>query len=202
MYAIIRAGGKQAKVSEGDVIAIERIKSADAEVTFTPLLVVQDDGTVISERDALGKTKVVAEVLGESRGDKVEVFKYKNKTGYRRRQGHRQTYTTIQVTAIETGAKAEKKSEKKSDEKSEKKSDEKSEKKSDEKSEKKSDEKSEKKAEKKSDEKAETKTKEKASSEEKAPKKAAKAPKDKDEAATDPKAEAPAAETAAGDEEA
>ncbi len=105
MYAIIRAGGKQAKVSEGDVIAIERIKAADAEVTFTPLLVVQDDGTVISERAALDKTKVVAEVLGESRGDKVEVFKYKNKTGYRRRQGHRQTYTTIQVTAIETGVK-------------------------------------------------------------------------------------------------
>jgi len=117
MYAIIRAGGKQAKVSEGDVIAIERIKTADAEVTFTPLLVVQDDGEVISERAALGKAKVVAEVLGESRGDKVEVFKYKNKTGYRRRQGHRQTYTTIQVTAIETGAKVEKKSEKKAEKK-------------------------------------------------------------------------------------
>ena len=172
MYAIIRAGGKQAKVSEGDVIAIERIKTADAEVSFTPLLVVQDDGTVISERAALDKTKVVAEVLGESRGDKVEVFKYKNKTGYRRRQGHRQTYTTIQVTAIETGAKkaakeASKKAAKDDPEKAEKK-----------------------------------KKKEKASSEEKAPKKAAKAPKDKDEAATEPKAEAPAAETAAGDEEA
>jgi large subunit ribosomal protein L21 len=114
MYAIIRAGGKQAKVSEGDVIAIERIKTADAEVTFTPLLIVQDDGTVISERAALDKAKVVAEVLGESRGDKVEVFKYKNKSGYRRRQGHRQTYTSIQVTAIETGAKkAAKKSKKK-----------------------------------------------------------------------------------------
>ena len=125
MYAIIRAGGKQAKVSEGDVIAIERIKTADAEVTFTPLLVVQDDGEVISERAALGKAKVVAEVLGESRGDKVEVFKYKNKTGYRRRQGHRQTYTTIQVTAIETGAKVEKKAEKKSEKKAEKKTKEK-----------------------------------------------------------------------------
>mgnify|MGYP001823432957 CR=1 FL=1 len=122
MYAIIRAGGKQAKVSEGDVIAIERIKTADAEVTFTPLLVVQDDGTVISERAALDKTKVVAEVLGESRGDKVEVFKYKNKTGYRRRQGHRQTYTTIQVTAIDTGAKkAAKKAAKDDSEKAEKK---------------------------------------------------------------------------------
>ena len=85
------------------------------------MLVVQDDGTVISERAALDKTKVVAEVLGENRGDKVEVFKYKNKTGYRRRQGHRQTYTTIQVTAIETGAKkAAKKAAKDDPEKAEK----------------------------------------------------------------------------------
>ena len=100
MYAIIRAGGKQAKVSEGDVIDVERLKVTD-EITFTPLLVVGDDGVVISDRDTLAKTKVVAEVLGEHRGDKVEVFKYKNKTGYRRRQGHRQTYTTIQVKSIE-----------------------------------------------------------------------------------------------------
>ena len=113
MYAIIRAGGKQAKVSEGDVIAVERIETTDDEVTFTPLLIVQDDGTVISERDALDQAKVVAEVLGESRGDKVEVFKYKNKTGYRRRQGHRQTYTSIQVKTIETGAKKKKAKKKK-----------------------------------------------------------------------------------------
>jgi large subunit ribosomal protein L21 len=100
MYAIIRAGGKQAKVSEGDVIDVERIKATD-EVSFTPLLVVKDDGTVISERADLGKIKVVAEVLGERRGEKVEVFKYKNKSGYRRRQGHRQTYTTLQVKTID-----------------------------------------------------------------------------------------------------
>jgi large subunit ribosomal protein L21 len=100
MYAIIRAGGKQAKVSEGDVIDVERIKATD-EVNFTPLLVVKDDGTVISERDDLGKITVVAEVLGERRGEKVEVFKYKNKSGYRRRQGHRQTYTTLQVKTID-----------------------------------------------------------------------------------------------------
>jgi large subunit ribosomal protein L21 len=105
MYAIIRAGGKQAKVSEGDVIDIERLKVTD-EITFTPLLVVGDDGVVISDRDALSKSKVVAEVLGEHRGDKIEVFKYKNKTGYRRSQGHRQTYTTIRVTSIEAPGKA------------------------------------------------------------------------------------------------
>ena len=109
MYAIIRAGGKQAKVSEGDVIDVERLKVTD-EITFTPLLVVDDSGTVISDADSLAKSKVVAEILGEHRGDKVEVFKYKNKSGYRRRQGHRQTYTTIKVTSIEgPGAKPKKK---------------------------------------------------------------------------------------------
>ena len=109
MYAIIRAGGKQAKVSEGDVIDVERLKITD-EITFTPLLVVDDSGTVISDSESLAKSKVVAEVLGEHRGDKVEVFKYKNKSGYRRRAGHRQTYTTIKVTSIEgPGVKPKKK---------------------------------------------------------------------------------------------
>jgi len=99
MYAIIRAGGKQSKVSEGDVLDVERLK-ATGEVSFTPLLIVKDDGTVISDAKKLEKAKVTAEVLGEHRGDKVEVFKYKNKTGYRRRAGHRQTYTTIKVKKI------------------------------------------------------------------------------------------------------
>ncbi len=99
MYAIIRAGGKQSKVSEGDVLDVERIK-ATGEVTFTPLLIVKDDGTVISDAKKLEKAKVTVEVLGEHRGDKVEVFKYKNKTGYRRSAGHRQTYTTIKVKKI------------------------------------------------------------------------------------------------------
>ena len=105
MYAIIRAGGKQSKVSEGDVLDIERLKTT-GEVTFTPLLIVKDDGTVISDAKKLEKAKVTADVLGEHRGEKVEVFKYKNKTGYRRSAGHRQTYTTIKVKKITmTGAK-------------------------------------------------------------------------------------------------
>ncbi|MCP4965930.1 MAG: 50S ribosomal protein L21 [bacterium] len=99
MYAIIRAGGKQSKVSEGDVLDVERLK-ATGEVSFTPLLIVQDDGTVISDAKKLEKAKVTVEVMGEHRGDKIEVFKYKNKTGYRKRSGHRQTYTTIEVKKI------------------------------------------------------------------------------------------------------
>mgnify|MGYP001817336369 CR=1 FL=1 len=107
MYAIIRAGGKQSKVSEGDVIDVERLK-ATGEVTFTPLLIVKDDGTVISDAKKLEKAKVTAEVMGEHRGDKVEVFKYKNKTGYRRSAGHRQTYTTIKINKITQTSKKKK----------------------------------------------------------------------------------------------
>jgi len=111
MYAIIRAGGKQAKVQEGDVIDVERIK-ADGEVAFTPLLIVNDDGSVISDRDALDKLTVTTEVLGDSTGPKIDIFKYKNKTGYRRRSGHRQKYTRLEVKTIELPA-AKKKAAKK-----------------------------------------------------------------------------------------
>jgi large subunit ribosomal protein L21 len=100
MYAIIRTGGKQAKVREGDVIDVERLR-AEGEVTFTPLLFVGDDGTVISDREGLKKVRVVGRIVGGSTGPKVDIFKYKAKTGYRRRQGHRQKYTTVEVTAIE-----------------------------------------------------------------------------------------------------
>ena len=101
MYAIIRAGGKQAKVHEGDVLDVERIKGSD-KVSYTPLLIVSDDGTIIADRKALSKASVTAKIVGESAGPKVDIFKYKNKTGYRRRQGHRQKYTTIEVTKIKT----------------------------------------------------------------------------------------------------
>jgi len=104
MYAIIRTGGKQSKVHEGDVIDVERLKNTDETVEFTPLLVVDADGKAISDRAQLREVKVRAKVLGEAQGPKVDIFKYKNKTGYRRRQGHRQKYTTLEVTAIELPA--------------------------------------------------------------------------------------------------
>ncbi len=105
MYAIIRAGGKQAKVSEGDIVDVERVKT-EGDVTFVPLLIVQKDGTVISDRDKLAKATVTAEILGESIGPKVDIFKYKAKTGYRRRAGHRQKYTQLQIKKIDVpGAK-------------------------------------------------------------------------------------------------
>lgn len=113
MYAIIRTGGKQAKVQSGDVIEIERIKSDDDELTFEPLLVVDDDGNAVSDRSALAKASVTAKILGESAGPKIDMFKYKNKTGYSRRQGHRQKYTQIEITGIKIPAAAKKKAAKK-----------------------------------------------------------------------------------------
>ena len=97
MYAIVRTGGKQAKVQPGDVIDIELVRSSGDEVELTPLLVVDDDGNVHSGREAMKGIKVQAKVVGQGAGAKVDIFKYKAKTGYRRRQGHRQKFTTIEV---------------------------------------------------------------------------------------------------------
>lgn len=100
MYAIIRTGGKQAKVRPGDVIDVELLKTDAENVTFTPLLVVDESGAAISDRKVLADATVSAKVLGEVKGEKIDIFKYKNKTGYRRRQGHRQRYTSLEVTDI------------------------------------------------------------------------------------------------------
>lgn len=100
MYAIIRAGGKQAKVRSGDVIEVERVKNPGETIEFRPLLVVDDDGATHSDASVLEEAKVTARVLGETKGDKIDIFKYKNKTGYRRRMGHRQTYTQLEITDI------------------------------------------------------------------------------------------------------
>jgi len=101
MYAIIRTGGKQAKVQEGDVIDVERLGTDGDEVSFTPLLVVNDKGRVFSGRDKLKTAKVIAKVVGGGDGQKIDIFKYKAKTGYRRRSGHRQKFTSIKITNIQ-----------------------------------------------------------------------------------------------------
>jgi large subunit ribosomal protein L21 len=100
VYALIRAGGKQHKVAKGDVIEIEHLRDGSKKLEFTPLLVVDDKGKATSEKSELAKAKVKASVLGESKGAKVDVFKYRSKTGYRRQAGHRQRYTSIQIDDI------------------------------------------------------------------------------------------------------
>ena len=101
VYAIVRSGGRQHKVAVGDVVEIDKVADeAGSSIELTPLLVV-DGESVTSDKDALGKVKVTAEVLGETKGPKIRILKYKNKTGYKKRQGHRQKYTQVKVTGIE-----------------------------------------------------------------------------------------------------
>ena len=104
MYAVIRTGGKQEKVSEGSRLDVERLGAdVGAEVTFTPLLVVDGD-TVVSAPDERSDASVTATVGGEAKGPKIRGFTYKHKTRSRRRWGHRQRYATIEVTGISRGS--------------------------------------------------------------------------------------------------
>ena len=102
MYAIVRSGGRQHKVAVGDVIEIDRVgETAGATLSLQPLLVVDGD-TVTSDSATLSGRAVTAEVLAQTKGPKIRIFKYKNKTGYRRRQGHRQRYTQVKITGIDS----------------------------------------------------------------------------------------------------
>ena len=100
MYAIVRSGGQQKKVAIGDVITIDRVSNEVGETISLPAVLLVDGDKVTHEADKLAKVKVSAEVLGETKGPKIIIQKYKNKTGYKKRQGHRQKYTQVKVTGI------------------------------------------------------------------------------------------------------
>ncbi len=100
VYAIVKAGGRQEKVSVGDVVVVDKLAGeAGDTVELQPLMVVDGD-KVTSDASELGKIKVTAEVVEPVKGPKISIIKYKNKTGYRKRQGHRQPLTKIKVTGI------------------------------------------------------------------------------------------------------
>ncbi len=100
MYAIVRSGGRQHKVAVGDVLEIDlRDAQVGDEVALEPLLLVDGDA-VTSASEKLAKVAVTAEVVGETKGPKIRILKFKNKTGYKKRQGHRQRYTQVKVTGI------------------------------------------------------------------------------------------------------
>ena len=102
MYAIVRSGGRQHKVAVGDVLEIDKVEAkAGDSVSLTPLLLVDGD-KVTADAKKLGKVSVTAEVVAEVKGPKIRILKYKNTTGYRKRQGHRQRYTQVKVTGIES----------------------------------------------------------------------------------------------------
>ncbi len=102
VYAIVHSGGRQHKVSVGDVIELDKMDDAvGAQLSLRPLLLV-DGETVTSDASALQSVSVTAEVLARTKGPKIRILKFKNKTGYRKRQGHRQHYTQVKVTGIES----------------------------------------------------------------------------------------------------
>jgi large subunit ribosomal protein L21 len=103
MYAVIRTGGKQQKVKPGDIVEVEYLQPEGDTVTFQPLLVVDDEGKTHVGKE-IEKAVVTAKLLGEQKGDKVHVFKYKNKSGYSRRQGHRQLMTLLEISEVKLPA--------------------------------------------------------------------------------------------------
>jgi large subunit ribosomal protein L21 len=103
MYAVIKSGGKQYRVGSGQRLDVELLAAGDdGTVELTPVLVVDGD-TVLAGPKALSKAKVTAKVVGEAKGPKITGFTYKNKSNQRRRWGHRQRYSTIEITGISKG---------------------------------------------------------------------------------------------------
>ena len=101
MYAVIATGGKQARVAQGQTLDVELLSGdVGSSVTFSPVLVV--DGATVLTGATAAKAKVSAKIVGRAKGPKIDGFKYKSKANERRRFGHRQHYTTIEITSIAT----------------------------------------------------------------------------------------------------
>jgi large subunit ribosomal protein L21 len=103
MYAIVKTGGKQYRVAEGDVIEVEKLVGAPGDaVTLSAVLLVDGD-TLVTEASKLADVAVTGEVVEHTKGPKIRIHKFKNKTGYHKRQGHRQPLTRVKVTGISSG---------------------------------------------------------------------------------------------------
>lgn len=100
MFAIIKTGGKQYKVSEGDVLSVEKLETNGETVVFDQVLMTADGDAVNVGKPLLKGANVTAKVLETGKGDKKMVFRYKSKTRQRKKKGHRQPYTKIQITKI------------------------------------------------------------------------------------------------------
>ena len=104
MYAIVRTGGHQHRVAVGDTLEVNRLSAAPGEsITLPAVLLVDDEGAVTSDAAKLSAARITAEVVEHGKGPKIIIHKFRNKTGYHKRQGHRQPLSTLRVTGIETG---------------------------------------------------------------------------------------------------
>ena len=100
VYAIVKAGGRQEKVSVGDVVVVDKLaEEIGSSIELQPLMLVDGDAITV-DAAKLGKVSVKAEVVDSAKGPKISIIKYKNKSGYRKRQGHRAQLTAVKVTAI------------------------------------------------------------------------------------------------------
>jgi len=100
VYAVVRAGGRQEKVEVGTIVTMDRIQGDENGTVQLPAVLLVDGDKVTSDAASLAKVTVTAEVLGDLRGPKIVIQKFKNKTGYKKRQGHRQELTRVKVTGI------------------------------------------------------------------------------------------------------
>ncbi|MGO1543128.1 MAG: 50S ribosomal protein L21 [Gulosibacter sp.] len=100
VFAVVRAGGRQEKVEVGSVVTMNRVVADDNGNVSLPAVLLVDGDKITSDADKLAKVTVTAEVVEDLRGPKIRIQKYKNKTGYKKRQGHRQELTTVKITDI------------------------------------------------------------------------------------------------------
>ncbi len=103
MYAIVKTGGKQYKVAEGDVIEIEKLEGKPGAAVTLPAVLLVDGIQVSAAAADLAQVTVSGEVVAHTKGPKIVIHKFKNKTGYHKRQGHRQPLTQVRVTGITSG---------------------------------------------------------------------------------------------------
>jgi large subunit ribosomal protein L21 len=108
VYAIVRCGGRQEKVALDDVVTVDKLPGQAGSTITLPALLVVDGERVISDPAEVGRYLVTADIIGGTAGPKINMIQYRNKTGYRRRLGHRQKYTQVRITGIGTEAPAPK----------------------------------------------------------------------------------------------
>ena len=104
MYAIVKAGGKQYRVAEGDVISIEKLSGVPGDEVALPAILLVDGDTLTHDAGTLASVSVTGEVVAHTKGPKIKIHKYKNKTGYHKRMGHRQKHTEVKILSVSTGS--------------------------------------------------------------------------------------------------